>query len=153
MSHGTVQRRDAPKCILVVEDDQAISDMLVMLLELEGYQVKQAETGSIALAMLAQQPHAQVMEPCGGARPDLVLLDLQLPGLEGDSVIRQAVERGVDVPPVIVVSAKRSESVHDAADRIGAAGVVLKPFQIDALLAAIREALNQPPLSERAAKG
>lgn len=77
------------KTIAIIEDDQPIGDLLEEVLEQEGYRVKRAYSGTEALYQLSMH------------RPDLVLLDLMLPGLSGEKVLPHL--EGV---PVIVVSAK-----------------------------------------------
>lgn len=108
------------KTILVVDDDVYIGDMLEEVLHKEGYGVLRAYSGSEALLLLASN------------RPDLVLLDLMLPGLNGEEVL--AAIREI---PVIVVSARA-----EAEDKVslllgGAADYVTKPFDMPELLARI----------------
>lgn len=108
------------KTILVVDDDVYIGDMLEEVLHKEGYGVLRAYSGSEALLILASD------------RPDLVLLDLMLPGLNGEEVL--AAIREI---PVIVVSARA-----EAEDKVslllgGAADYVTKPFDMPELLARI----------------
>lgn len=108
------------KTILVVDDDVYIGDMLEEVLHKEGYGVLRAYSGSEALLLLASD------------RPDLVLLDLMLPGLNGEEVL--AAIREI---PVIVVSARA-----EAEDKVslllgGAADYVTKPFDMPELLARI----------------
>ena len=108
------------KRILIVDDDVHIGDMLQETLLQEGYAVTRAYSGTEALLQLKQ------------ARPDLVLLDLMLPGLSGEEVLPKI--QGV---PVIVVSAKL-----DVQDKVklllgGAADYLTKPFDVQELLARI----------------
>lgn len=108
------------KRILVVEDDLSIGDMLAEVLAKEGYGVTRAYSGTEAVLALS------------AARPDLVLLDLMLPGLSGEEVLARL--EGV---PVIVVSAK-----NDTASKVGllldgAVDYITKPFEIKELLARI----------------
>ena len=106
--------------ILVVDDDVYIGDMLEEVLHKEGYAVLRAYSGSEALLLLAS------------GRPDLVLLDLMLPGLNGEEVLSAV--QGI---PVIVVSARTE--VEDKVSLLmgGAADYVTKPFDIQELLARI----------------
>lgn len=106
--------------ILVVDDDVYIGDMLEEVLHKEGYAVIRAYSGSEALLLLAS------------GRPDLVLLDLMLPGLNGEEVLPAV--QGI---PVIVVSARTE--VEDKVSLLmgGAADYVTKPFDIQELLARI----------------
>lgn len=106
--------------ILVVDDDVYIGNMLEEVLHKEGYGVLRAYSGSEALLLLSS------------GRPDLVLLDLMLPGLNGKEVL--AAIQGI---PVIIVSARA-----EAEDKVslllgGAADYVTKPFDMQELLARI----------------
>ena len=120
------------KTIAIIEDDQAIGDLLEEVLQKEGYQVERAYSGTEAVYLLSQQ------------RPDLALLDLMLPGLSGEEVLPHLA--GV---PVIVVSAK--VGVDDKVRLLlgGAADYLTKPFEIPELLARIQVQLRKgsAPLS------
>ncbi len=114
------------KRILIVDDDAHIGNMLEETLVREGYAVTRAYSGTEALLQLKQ------------ARPDLVLLDLMLPGLSGEEVLPQI--QGI---PVIVVSAKL-----DVQDKVklllgGAADYLTKPFDVQELLARIAVQLRK----------
>lgn len=118
--------------IAIIEDDQAIGDLLEEVLEKEGYRVRRAWSGTEALYVLSQE------------KPDLVLLDLMLPGLSGEGVLERI--QGV---PVIVVSARAA--VDDKVRLLlgGAADYITKPFEIRELLARIQVQLRRegPALS------
>ena len=116
------------KHILIIDDDIHIGDMLQEVLTREGYRVSRAYSGTEALLVLPQ------------VRPDLVLLDLMLPGLNGEEVLPQI--KGI---PVIVVSAK--VDVQDKVNLLlgGAADYVTKPFDVPELLARIAVRLRQAP--------
>lgn len=106
--------------ILIIDDDVHISNMLEEALQREGYTVYKAFSGTEALLVLSKN------------KPDLILLDLMLPGLSGEELLPQI--RGI---PVIVVSAKA-----DSADKVGlllggAADYITKPFDMGELLARI----------------
>ena len=108
------------KNILIVDDDINIGNMLEELLTKEGYQITRAYSGTEALLILSSQT------------PDLILLDLMLPGLDGKELLPHVSEI-----PVIVISAKAG--VEDKVELllVGAADYVTKPFNIDELLARI----------------
>lgn len=108
------------KRILIIDDDIHIGNMLEEALSKEGYEVLRAYSGTEALLVLA------------GTKPDLVLLDLMLPGLQGEEVISQI--KGI---PVIVVSAKAD--LENKVDLLlgGAVDYVTKPFHMRELLARI----------------
>ena len=114
------------KTILVIDDDVYIGDMLEEMLVKEGYRVLRAYSGSEALLVLSSD------------RPDLVLLDLMLPGLNGEEVLSKI--KGI---PVIVVSAK--VDVEDKVELLlgGAADYVTKPFDGKELLARIAVQLRK----------
>lgn len=108
------------KHILIIDDDIYIGNLLEEALKKEGYHVTRAYSGTEALLVLS------------GAKPDLVLLDLMLPGLAGEEVLPQI--KGI---PVIVVSAK--VDIESKVDLLleGAVDYVTKPFHIKELLARI----------------
>lgn len=108
------------KQILIVDDDVSIGDMLEEILTKEGYGVSRAYSGTEALLLLSL------------SRPDLVLLDLMLPGLNGEEVLPK-----ISGIPVIVLSAK--VDVDNKVDVLlnGEADYMTKPFDIKELLARI----------------
>ena len=108
------------KDILIIDDDVHIGNMLEEVLIKEGYRVSRAYSGTEAVMVLANK------------KPDLVLLDLMLPGLNGEEVLLQI--KGI---PVIVVSAK--VDVENKVDLLlsGAVDYVTKPFHTKELLARI----------------
>ena len=115
------------KTIAIIEDDLPIGDTLEALLRQEGYGVLRAYSGTEALYLLAAQ------------QPDLVLLDLMLPGLPGEAVLPQI--RGI---PAIVLSAKGDVQDKVALLRSGAVDYVTKPFHPQELLARIAAHLRVP---------
>ena len=110
--------------ILVVEDEPSFVDALTVALAREGFEVEAATDGR------------QGLDSFRAVRPDLVLLDLMLPGLPGLDVLR-AMRRESDVP-VIVVSAKDAESDVVTALELGADDYVTKPYSVRELVARIR---------------
>lgn len=115
------------KTILIVDDDVCIGDMLQEVLVKEGYRAARAYSGTETLLYLS------------GNRPDLILLDLMLPGLSGEELLPL-----IEGIPVIVVSA-RSETA-DKVDLLlsGADDYITKPFDTDELLARIAVQLRRP---------
>jgi two-component system, OmpR family, response regulator RegX3 len=107
--------------ILIVEDDDAIAKPLAAGLEREGFDVTRVSTGEDALE---------------AALPDLVLLDLRLPGMDGTEVCRRLRARS-DVP-IIVVTAKGEEVDRVVGLELGADDYIVKPFGFRELLARIR---------------
>lgn len=118
------------KRILIIDDDVYIGNMLEEVLSKEGYQVLRAYSGTEALLLLS------------AAKPDLVLLDLMLPGLSGEELLPKI--KGI---PVIVVSAK--VDVDSKVGRLldGAADYITKPFEMKELLARITVALRNTAAS------
>ena len=114
--------------ILVVDDDIHIGNLLQEALEGEGYRVSRAYSGTEAVLALER------------ARPDLILLDLMLPGLSGEEVLPKLA--GV---PVIVVSAKADLDSKTALLLGGAADYVTKPFALRELLARVAVRLREAP--------
>ena len=114
------------KHILIIDDDEHIGNLLEETLTNEGYRVSRAYSGTEALLVLAQ------------AKPDLVLLDLMLPGLNGEAVLPQI--KGI---PVIVVSAKADIDNKVALLLGGAADYMTKPFHTKELLARIAVQLRK----------
>jgi DNA-binding response OmpR family regulator len=112
--------------ILLVEDEDAIAEPLAAGLRREGFQVDRVATGAEALA---------------APRPDLVLLDLRLPDLDGADVCRELRARS-DVP-IIIVTAKGEEIDRVVGLELGADDYVVKPFGFRELLARIRAVLRR----------
>lgn len=106
--------------ILIIDDDIHINEMLEEVLIQEGYQVSHAYSGTEALLFLANE------------KPDLILLDLMLPGLTGEEVLPQ-----IEKMPVIVMSAKVEVKDKVALLLNGAEDYITKPFEIEELLARI----------------
>ncbi|MGN1167757.1 MAG: response regulator transcription factor [Lachnospiraceae bacterium] len=119
------------KTIAIIDDDIHIGDMLTEILTQEGYAVLRAYSGTEALYLLSQN------------NPDLVLLDLMLPGLSGEEVLSH-----IENIPVIVLSAK--VDVQDKVNLLlnGAADYMTKPFETKELLARITVQMRKPELHE-----
>ncbi|HSC72435.1 MAG TPA: response regulator, partial [Candidatus Methylomirabilis sp.] len=118
-----------PPRILVVDDELAIQRFLQAALGGEEFSLHQAETGRAGLAAAAT------------VRPDLILLDLGLPDLDGVEVIRRI--REWSPVPIIVLSVREREDDKVAALDAGADDYLTKPFGIGELLARIRVALRR----------
>ena len=115
--------------ILVVDDDDQLRRALRINLNARGYQVATAADGRTALDTAGRTP------------PDLVIVDLGLPDLDGVEVVRGL--RGWTSTPIIVLSARDAQAVKVAALDAGADDYVTKPFGMDELLARIRAALRR----------
>jgi two-component system KDP operon response regulator KdpE len=115
--------------ILVVDDDRQLLRALRINLTTRGYEVQLAPDGATALAMAGRQP------------PDLVIVDLGLPDMDGVTVVEGI--RGWSTVPVIVLSARHQEQAKVRALDAGADDYVTKPFGIDELLARVRAAVRR----------
>lgn len=121
-------RMQVPK-VLVIEDDAEILDLVSLYLGREGYHVLRASTGERGLAMAERQG------------PDLVVLDLMLPDIDGLEVLRRIVARA-DLP-VLIVSARGDVADRVAGLRLGAEDYMVKPFAPEELLARVRVLLRR----------
>ena len=115
------------KNILIIDDDMYIGDMLEEVLIKHGYCVSRVYSGTEALLVL------------NNLKPNLILLDLNLPGLSGDQVLKQ-----ISNIPVIVVSAKCNVDDKISLLMSGAVDYITKPFDINELLARISVQLRNP---------
>src|SRR5437762_5018899 len=113
--------------ILIIEDERALTDVLTYNLQREGYEVIVAHDGQEGLRK------AQTL------LPDLILLDIMLPGLSGTEICRElrAGERTRDIP-IIILSAKDEETDQVVGFSLGADDYVTKPFSIKVLLQRIK---------------
>ena len=114
--------------ILVIEDEKSICDFITKTLNAQNYKTTSAHTGKDGLAILTS------------ALPDLVLLDLGLPDMDGLDIIQQT--RRWSSLPIIVISARTQEREKVAALDAGAYDYITKPFGTDELLARIRTAIR-----------
>lgn len=115
--------------ILIVEDEDSFSDALSFMLRREGYEVFIAADGNTAIAEFDKHG------------PDLVLLDLMLPGMSGTEVCR--IIRGKSTVPVIMLTAKDGEVDKVVGLELGADDYVTKPFSSRELLARVRAVLRR----------
>ena len=119
---------DIPSTILVIDDEGAIRESLEVLLTLEGYNVRMAVDGEEGLRMLEQDS------------PDLLLLDLALPGQSGLELLPQIRELRPDLPIIMITAYGTVDNVVEAI-RAGAENFVQKPWDNEKLLADIRSAV------------
>lgn len=115
--------------ILVVEDDLAISNLISVTLETQDYQYHTAKTGASAIMDVASY------------HPDVIILDLGLPDMDGVDIIKKV--RGWTNTPIIVVSARSEDKDKVAALDAGADDYLTKPFSVDELLARLRVSLRR----------
>ena len=116
--------------ILVVEDNANMAYGLATSLELEGHEVSIAETGPEGLKQALEAP------------PDLIILDLMLPGMDGYRVLKRLREEGIDAP-VIFLTARGEEADKVLGFRLGADDYVTKPFGLLELLARVEAHLRR----------
>ncbi|MET0407379.1 MAG: response regulator transcription factor [Hyphomicrobium sp.] len=117
-----------PIKVLVIDDEPPIRKLLRMGLSTQGYQVIDAPNGRKALELMAQ-------------KPDLVILDLGLPDMQGMDLLRSLRDQN-DAVPIVVLSSRADETAKVQALDFGADDYVTKPFGINELLARIRAALR-----------
>jgi two-component system KDP operon response regulator KdpE len=118
----------APLRVLVVDDEPPIRKLLRMGLNAHGYEIIEAPNGKVALDRLDE-------------RPDLIILDLGLPDIQGHELLRAIRARNESVP-IVVLSSRGDEAGKVEALDIGADDYVTKPFGMDELLARMRAALR-----------
>lgn len=116
--------------VLIVEDEPKIADFLRRGLTFEGYQVRVAYTGEEALAMVRETP------------PDLVVLDIMLPGIDGMEVCRRLRKNHPDLP-ILMLTARDAIPDRVAGLDAGADDYLVKPFAFDELLARLRALLRR----------
>ena len=112
-------------CVLVVDDEADIRATVTAMLEVEGYDVEEAANGADALYVLEMR------------RPDLILLDMRMPVLDGWGFASELRRRGHRTPIVVMTAAR--DASRWAAD-IAAAAFVAKPFGFDDLISAVERA-------------
>jgi two-component system, OmpR family, KDP operon response regulator KdpE len=118
----------APIKILIIDDEPPIRKLLRMGLSTQGYEVIEASNGKLALELLTQ-------------KPDLVILDLGLPDIQGHELLRMIRARN-DSVPVVVLSSRGDEAGKVQALDFGADDYITKPFGMEELLARMRAALR-----------
>lgn len=124
--------------ILVVDDEAHIIELVELYLEKEGYEVMSAQDGP------------EAVEKAGSGDPDLVVLDIMLPGMDGLDVLREI--RKSSTVPVIMLTAKESEVDKVVGLELGADDYLTKPFSPRELVARVKAVLrrSQPPEGEEA---
>lgn len=120
--------------VLVVDDEPQIQKMLGILLDIENFKIVESLTGKQAIRM------------CISTKPDLILLDLGLPDMDGKDVIT-AIREWSQVP-IIVLSARSTDEEITAALNMGANDFVTKPFNVEVLLARMNASLRTSAVRE-----
>jgi len=127
---GPGGRDQSGPVVLIVDDDERLREYVRANLELEGYSVREADSAEQGLAVLDEES------------PDLILLDVMMPEVDGWEMLRRVQERhGVGTIPVLMFSGKVDErSARDAAER-GASGFIGKPFDPQQLIEQAKQIL------------
>ncbi|MEO9177021.1 MAG: response regulator, partial [Gaiellales bacterium] len=126
---------NVPTTILVVDDEEAVRRLVVYPFERDGYRVLQAATGEEALEIVARE------------RPDLILLDLMLPGIDGYEVCRRV--RSTSMVPIIMLTARDDEIDKVLGLELGADDYVTKPFSVAELRSRVRAVLRRSELTPK----
>jgi len=121
--------------ILVIDDESAIRDSMKMILEYEGYEFVGAATGQDGLGIIEREP------------PDLVFLDIKMPGMDGLEVLER-IKAVNDALPVIIVSGHGTTTTAVEAIKKGALDFIDKPFSRDRIDVTVRNVLNQSRLKD-----
>ncbi|MEX1022924.1 MAG: response regulator [Dehalococcoidia bacterium] len=117
-------------CVLVVDDDPLILRLVSQLIEEAGHAVTTASDGRIALEQIE-----------GGLRPDLIVLDMRMPVMDGWGFHAAMTERALDIPLFVMTAAQHPER---SAGDVDAAGFISKPFDLDDLVAGVEACLAVP---------
>ncbi|WP_441250831.1 response regulator transcription factor [Kitasatospora sp. McL0602] len=129
----------APARLLVVDDEPALRDALESSLAFEGYEVLTATDGFEALDAVERE------------RPDLVLLDIMMPRMDGLTAVRRMRSRG-DTAPVLMLTARDAVGDRVTGLDVGADDYLAKPFELDELLARVRALLRRNAIAAEAAR-
>lgn len=128
---GSHQEQDVPSRILIVDDEPAVADLIEAVLVGEGYTVAIARDGVQGL-MLARD-----------WRPDLILMDVMLPGVDGGTAIRR-LKSDPETAEIPIVAMSAGRTIRRQSDELSDADAALaKPFDIDALLAQVEFHLSR----------
>ena len=114
------------KLILIVDDDKAILDILRIKLGISGYDVVTVSNGKEAISLI------------GSVRPDIMLLDVLMPGIDGFEVLKRL--RKFSALPVIVISARYENAIE--ATKLGASDFIVKPFDFEKMLKTIERLIG-----------
>ena len=129
---------DRKKTVLIVEDEKSIVDILRFNLEKDDYAVETAYDGETGLRLAVEK------------NPDLVLLDLMLPKMNGFDVCRRLREKGSNVP-IIILTAREEEGDKVQALELGADDYITKPFSMRELMARVKANIRRTAMGQPAA--
>jgi CheY-like chemotaxis protein len=133
LKQASIARRGAVRrSILIVDDDLALVDLLSMRLNRQGFKTKVAESGQLALALAKSE------------KPHLILLDLRLPDMDGFELCQQLVDdEATSEIPVIILSGMERPGIIRCARAAGCHFFVRKPYDPNALLTLIEQAIDE----------
>jgi DNA-binding response OmpR family regulator len=137
---GIQQSTERPRRILVVEDEEDVRVLVARLLSSVGHEVDTAVDGQEALSKIAAH------------RPDLIVLDLVMPGVDGWEVLRR-LSLQAQAPPVVILTGRGDYATFARSVREGAAAYVLKPFRFQELVATCQHVLLGSGGGQREAAG
>ncbi|MEO9238718.1 MAG: response regulator, partial [Jatrophihabitantaceae bacterium] len=125
----------AKRRILVVDDEENVVHLVASALRFDGFETVTADNGNSALAAVAEHD------------PDLVVLDVMMPGLDGHAVLQHLRSAG-SIVPVIFLTARDTATDRVAGLRSGADDYVVKPFSVEELLARVHAVLRRSAVEE-----
>lgn len=144
IAHNSIESELTPKNrILLVEDEELIREMITIALEEEGYEVETTNNGRTALNLL-QNSNSEF-------NPDLIILDLMLPEVNGLDICRLLRYQG-NITPILVISAKGSETDRVLGLEVGADDYLTKPFSMRELVARCRALLRRYRYGEQSSQ-
>jgi CheY-like chemotaxis protein len=123
----------AMSSVLVIEDDPDMRGLLVLMLEEQGHAVRSAANGRAGLEAIHHE------------RPDVILLDMKMPVMDGWEFARRYRAEGGNQAPIVVMTA--SEDPRKPAEEIGAAGWLGKPVELDVLFDTVKHIATRPTVS------
>jgi DNA-binding response OmpR family regulator len=129
---ASIESAPDPIRLLIVEDDEHLADGLCRNLELEGFETASVGSGEAALAALG----------AGSPQPDLLVLDIMLPGIDGLEVCRR-LRAGRNLIPILFLTARGSDADRVLGLRLGADDYLTKPFVIEELVLRVRGILRR----------
>ncbi|MFA6002336.1 MAG: response regulator [Thermoleophilia bacterium] len=122
---------DKPKHILIVDDEPSLRTLVRANLEVDGFEVSEAVDGVDAMKILEE------------LRPDLVLLDIMMPGKDGIEVLEDlAADKELSTIPVILLTAKGEQEDLEKGAALGARGHITKPFDPEQMVRTVKAALG-----------
>ena len=134
---ATGSQTDAAKTVLIADDDQAIRGLLQSFLEGEGFRTVEVKAGRDVIPAINRN------------RPDLVIMDIRMPGMSGLEVLDQMKRLHIDDIPVLMMTAYGTSNAAIEAMKRGAYDYVTKPFELDDLLLTVKRTLDHRDLAKR----